>query len=58
MSGNIIKKEADRLHARVVQHELDHLMGILYTSRLVDKKAFGFENEIEEYWKQQKDKKV
>tara|TARA_Y100000996_G_C22217035_1_gene517881 strand:+ start:14 stop:553 length:540 start_codon:yes stop_codon:yes gene_type:complete len=58
MSGNIIKKEADGLHARVVQHELDHLMGILYTSRLVDKKAFGFENEIEEYWKQQKDKKV
>ena len=52
MAGNVVEKEAKGLHARVVQHEIDHLMGILYTSRLVDKKAFGFENEIEEYWKQ------
>ena len=42
MNGNIIKKEAEGLEARVVQHEYDHLMGILYTSRLVDEKAFGF----------------
>ena len=58
MNGNIIKKEAEGLEARVVQHEYDHLMGILYTSRLVDEKAFGFSEEIEDFWKNQnKDKK-
>ena len=58
MNGNIITKEAEGLEARVVQHEYDHLMGILYTSRLVDEKAFGFSEEIEDFWKNQnKDKK-
>ena len=52
MNGNIISKEVDGLHARVVQHEFDHLMGILYISRLVDRNAFGFEDEIKEYWKE------
>ena len=51
MDGNKIKNEAEGLHARVVQHEIDHLDGILYTDRLADKKAFGFEKEIIEYWK-------
>ena len=58
MNGNIIKKDAEGLEARVVQHEYDHLMGILYTSRLVNEKAFGFSEEIEDFWKNQnKDKK-
>ena len=52
LNGNIINKEVDGLHARVVQHEFDHLMGILYISRLVDRNAFGFEDEIKEYWKE------
>ena len=51
MNGNIIEQEVDGLHARVVQHEYDHLMGILYTKRLSHKNAFGFSEEIEEYWK-------
>ena len=51
MNGNLIKKEAVGLHARIVQHEFDHLQGILYLSRLVDSRAFGFVDEIEEYWK-------
>ena len=51
MKGNIIQREAEGLHARIVQHEYDHLMGILYTSRLVDNSAFGYAEEIEEYWK-------
>ena len=51
MNGNLIKNEAEGLHARIVQHELDHLKGILYINRLVDNRAFGFVNEIEEYWK-------
>ena len=58
INGNIITREAEGLEARVVQHEYDHLMGILYTSRLVDKKAFGFSEEIEDFWKNQnKDQK-
>jgi|TARA_B110000438_G_C15441011_1_gene490400 peptide deformylase len=51
MQGSIIKKEAEGLHARVVQHEYDHLMGILYINRLAHKNAYGFSDEIEEYWK-------
>jgi len=51
MNGNIIQKEAEGLHARIVQHEYDHLSGILYTSRLADNKAFGYSEEIENYWK-------
>tara|TARA_Y100000590_G_scaffold445293_1_gene577221 strand:+ start:582 stop:1109 length:528 start_codon:yes stop_codon:yes gene_type:complete len=51
MNGKVIKKEVEGIHARVVQHEYDHLMGIVYTERLVNDKAFGFSEEIEEYWK-------
>ena len=51
MRGNIIQRKAEGLHARVVQHEYDHLMGILYTKRLVDNSAFGYVDEIEKYWK-------
>tara|TARA_B100000575_G_C23083356_1_gene624233 strand:- start:232 stop:759 length:528 start_codon:yes stop_codon:yes gene_type:complete len=56
LDGNKIENEAEGLHARVVQHEIDHLDGILYTSRLTDKKAFGFEKEIIEFWKNEKNR--
>jgi len=52
LQGNLITSEAEGLHARIVQHEFDHLNGILYTRRLAHKDAFGFEDEIENYWKQ------
>ena len=51
MNGNAIKKEATGIHARIFQHEFDHLNGILYIYRLANNKAFGFENEIKKYWK-------
>tara|TARA_Y100000591_G_C21680422_1_gene617782 strand:- start:392 stop:916 length:525 start_codon:yes stop_codon:yes gene_type:complete len=51
LTGKKIENEAEGLHARVIQHEIDHLDGILYTKRLADQKAFGFENEISKYWK-------
>ena len=51
LTGKKIENEAQGLHARVIQHEIDHLDGILYTKRLADQKAFGFENEITKYWK-------
>ena len=54
LDGKKIENEAEGLHARVLQHEIDHLDGILYTNRLADKKAFGFEKEIVEFWKNEK----
>jgi len=32
----------DGFHARVVQHEVDHLLGILYPARITDFSKFGF----------------
>ena len=57
INGKIIKKELEGLQARVVQHEYDHLQGILYTDKLVDSKAYGYAEEIETYWKRNEDKK-
>lgn len=45
-SGKAIDVEAEGFHARVVQHECDHLDGIIYTQRLVDTKNFGFTEEL------------
>jgi len=57
INGNIIKRQAEGIHARIVQHEYDHLMGIVYTHRLADKRAYGYVDEIEEYWKNNYEKK-
>ena len=40
--GNVIDRIAEGFHARVVQHEVDHLDGILYPMRIVDFSYFGF----------------
>jgi peptide deformylase len=40
--GNPIDRSADGFHARVVQHECDHLAGILYPMRIRDLSLFGF----------------
>ena len=56
LDGNKIECTAEGLHARVVQHEIDHLDGILYTSRLTDQKAFGFEKEIVKFCKNEKNR--
>ena len=40
--GARIAVDADGFHARVVQHEVDHLLGILYPSRILDFGRFGF----------------
>jgi peptide deformylase len=40
--GNRIEREASDFHARVVQHECDHLDGILYPMRVRDFSRFGF----------------
>jgi len=40
--GNVINREAHDFHARVVQHECDHLDGILYPQRMSDMRMFGY----------------
>lgn len=40
--GRQIMREAEGFHARVVQHECDHLDGILYPQRMTDMRRFGF----------------
>ena len=42
LEGAWIEREADGFHARVVQHECDHLFGILYPMRVRDFRRFGF----------------
>ena len=44
--GNRIEREASDFHARVVQHECDHLDGILYPMRMTDFGLMGFNEEI------------
>ncbi len=57
LDGNKIENIAEGLHARVVQHEIDHLDGVLYTSRLRNKNAFGYEKEIVDFWKNEHNRK-
>lgn len=40
--GQSIEREVSGFHARVVQHETDHLWGVLYTRRIRDLRNFGF----------------
>jgi peptide deformylase len=46
VEGNPIERVADGFHARVVQHECDHLDGILYPQRMTDLARFGFNEEL------------
>ena len=40
--GQPFDREADGFHARVVQHECDHLIGRLYPTRMADLTKFGY----------------
>ena len=42
LQGQAIEREADGFHARVVQHECDHLIGRLYPTRMRDLRQLGF----------------
>jgi peptide deformylase len=44
--GNPVEREVAGFHARVIQHENDHLDGILYTMRVTDFRLFGFNEEL------------
>ncbi len=45
-NGAAIDRTASGFHARVVQHECDHLDGILYPMRMTDMGRFGFTEEL------------
>jgi peptide deformylase len=45
--GRKVEREAGGFHARVVQHEYDHLDGILYPMRMTDFSLFGFNEELD-----------
>ncbi|MDC0033171.1 peptide deformylase [Alphaproteobacteria bacterium] len=45
--GTTIEREATGFHARVVQHECDHLDGILYTMRMPDLSMLSFTEELQ-----------
>ncbi|MEM7277206.1 MAG: peptide deformylase [Pseudomonadota bacterium] len=44
--GERIRRDAVGFHSIVFQHEYDHLDGVLYTDRIVDRDKFGFEDEL------------
>jgi peptide deformylase len=44
--GNPTERTVAGFHARVVQHEFDHLNGILYPMRMTDFSLFGFTDEM------------
>jgi len=46
-TGAAIERVAHGFHARVVQHECDHLDGILYPQRMTDMRLFGFNQVLE-----------
>ncbi len=44
--GTVVEREVSGFHAGVVQHEFDHLNGILYPMRMKDFSLFGFTEEL------------
>jgi peptide deformylase len=48
LAGAPIDRTVEGFHARVVQHEVDHLDGILYPQRVRDLRDFGFEDALGE----------
>lgn len=46
--GQRFEREVEGFHARVVQHECDHLEGILYPMRIRDMRLFGFQDALQD----------
>jgi peptide deformylase len=45
-----LEREAEGFHARVVQHECDHLDGLLYPQRMTDLASLAFTSETRLYY--------
>jgi peptide deformylase len=50
--GNPLTFEAEGFHARVIQHEADHLDGILFLDRMTEMSSLTFEEEWDQYAKE------
>lgn len=50
LDGRVVEREAEGLHAKVVQHEVDHLDGILYPMRMDDLSQLTFESELKHFF--------
>lgn len=46
LSGRTLIRKASGFHARIIQHEVDHLEGILFPSKITGLKNFGYADEI------------
>jgi len=46
LAGQVIEREASGFHARVVQHECDHLFGRLYIARMKDLSSLAYRDEL------------
>lgn len=44
--GSVVDRTVSGFHARVVQHECDHLQGVLYPMRISNMSQFGFVEEL------------
>jgi peptide deformylase len=49
LDGAAIERDAAGFHARVVQHECDHLDGILYPQRMTDHRLLAFVEELQRH---------
>jgi peptide deformylase len=58
LKGKKHEREAHGFHARVVQHECDHLDGFLFPMRITDMSRFGFEEEMIKFFKNKKEEVV
>lgn len=45
-TGQLVEREASGFHARVVQHEVDHLDGVLFPMRMTDLRQLAFTEEL------------
>ena len=53
LQGETINAIAEGFHARVIQHECDHLEGKLYVDRMTNLHHFGFRDEIQRHHRSQ-----
>lgn len=47
--GTAVEREATNFHARVVQHEIDHLDGVLFPMRMTDLSLLSFNDELKNF---------
>ena len=48
--GSAVELEAEGIFARVLQHEIDHLNGVLFPDRMADLQTLTFLEEYQRYW--------